>query len=96
VAPQIEVEDRRQLRRRRRRDQLSAGLESTVLNELVQRLGCKVRHHARELWRIEQAREQRIGRARLSTRGVRRLATTIRAFRHERAMISISRFNKQS
>ena len=59
----------------RRSDQLSAGLESAVLNQLVQRLGGEVGHDTRRLRRLEQARQQLI---------------TSRAVRHEREMLSSS------
>ena len=64
VGPQIEVEHRRQLLRCRRGDELSAGVESAVSNELMQGLGRKVRHDSREERRIEQARESIVGRNR--------------------------------
>ena len=68
--PQIEVEDRRQLRWCCRGDELSAGVESAVPNELMQRLWRKMRHESREVWRIEQAREGTSERARLVWRQV--------------------------
>src|SRR5262249_57928344 len=49
-APQIEVEQGRELRGRRRRDELAARIEAAVLNELMQRLRREVRYHLREEW----------------------------------------------
>ena len=65
AAPEIEVEDRRQLRWCRRGDDLSTGVESAVPDQLMQRLWRKVRHHSREVWRIQQAREGTLEGARL-------------------------------
>ena len=57
VAPQVEVEDRGQLFGRRGGDELSTGFESAMPNELVQRLGRKLRHQAREVRCVEQTGE---------------------------------------
>ena len=53
VAPQVEVENRRQLLGCCTGDELSTGEESTVPNDLMQRLGRKVRYESREVRRIE-------------------------------------------
>ena len=60
VAPQIEVEQGRELRGRGRRDQLSARLEAAVLNELMQRLRREVRDDPRQEWRVQETREPMI------------------------------------
>ena len=85
VAPQVEVENRRQLLGCCRGDELSTLAESSVPNELMQRLGRKVGHQPREL--------RRIGRAqRVRSAG----AITTLAFRHEVAMIRVLPLEKQS
>ena len=90
VAPQVEVEDRRQLLGCRRGDELSTGVESTASNQLMQRLRREMRHQPRELRRIEQAREGTLDRGRSAA------ANTTGAFRHGPAMIRLSPPNKQS
>jgi len=90
MAPQVEVEDRCQLRGCCRSDELSTGVESTAPNQLMQRLGRKVRHDLREVRRIEHAREGTWQRRQNAAAG------TALVFRHELAMIRVSPLNKQS
>ena len=61
-APQIEVEEGRHLLRGRRGDELSAGVEAAVANELMQGFGRNVRHDPREEGCVEQARESMVDR----------------------------------
>ena len=58
-APQVEIEDTRQLVGRRQRHELAAILESTALNEPVQHLGLQSRDDLREVRRVQDAIEQR-------------------------------------
>src|SRR6185436_11784466 len=53
--PQIEVEDRRELRWCRQGDDLCTDIESAVPNELMQRLWRKVRHDSHEIRHIHRA-----------------------------------------
>ena len=98
--PQIEVEDRRQLRWCRRGDDLCTDIESAVPDELMQRLWRKVRHDSREVWRVQQAREgisEEVRCRPVWTRAgfaSRRRPTD--AFRHELAMIRVLWLKKQS
>ncbi len=57
AAPQIEVEDRLELSGCRRGDELSAGVESAISNELVQSLGRQMGHESRQVWCVEQSGE---------------------------------------
>jgi hypothetical protein len=91
VAPQIEVEQGGELRGRGRRHDLNAGIESAVLNELMQRLRREVRDHPREQWRVQETREPMIHRVPVAGR---RFA--VRGCRHGSAMITVLRANKQS
>jgi hypothetical protein len=81
VTPQIEVEQRGELRRRRRRDELAARIESAGQNELMQRLRREVRNNASQEWRIQQSRESMFD---------------VRDFGHGPAMIPVLASNKQS
>ena len=56
--PQIEIEDARDLRRRRQGDELAAVLEPAALDDAVQQLGRQPRHDLGELRRIQDAIEQ--------------------------------------
>ena len=89
--PQIEVEQGGELRGGRRRDELAARLESTVANELMQRLRREVRNDAREEWRIQQSRESMLDRAPVAGRRI-----AVRDFGHGPAMIPVLASNKQS
>jgi hypothetical protein len=91
VAPEIEVEQRGELRGRSSRDQLNARIESAVLNELMQRLRREVRDDPREEWRVQETREPMIHRVAIAGR---RFA--VRGCRHGPAMIPVLRANKQS
>ena len=91
VAPQIEVEQRGELRRRSRRDERDARIESAVLDELMQRLRREVRDDPREEWHVQETREPIVHRAPIA--GGR---FAVRGFRHGPAMISVLPANKQS
>ena len=56
--PQVEIEDARDLRRRRQRDELAAVLEPAALDDAVQQLGRQPRHDLGELRRVQDAIEQ--------------------------------------
>ena len=58
-APQVEIEDARQLAGRRQRHELAAILESTALNDPVKHLGWQSRDDVREVRRVQNAIEQR-------------------------------------
>ena len=57
-APQVEIEDARQLAGCRQRHQLAAILESTALNDPVKHLGWQSRDDVREVRRVQNAIEQ--------------------------------------
>jgi hypothetical protein len=90
VTPQIEVEQGKELRRRRRRDELAARIESAVPDELMQRLRREVGNDAREEWCIQQSREPIFDRAPAGGR------VAVRDFGHGPAMIPVLAINKQS
>ena len=56
--PQVEIEDARDLRRRRQRDDLAAVLEPAALDDAVQQLGRQPRHDLGELRCLQDAIEQ--------------------------------------
>jgi hypothetical protein len=56
--PQVEIEDARDLRRRRQRDELAAVLEPAALDHAVQQLGRQPWHDLGELRRVQDAIEQ--------------------------------------
>ena len=58
-APQIEIEDRRQLTGCRQRHELAAILESAVLYDAVQQFRGQARDDVREVRRVENPHEQR-------------------------------------
>jgi hypothetical protein len=58
-APQVEIEDGRQLAGCRQRHELAAILESTALYDPVKHLGWQSRHDMREVRRLQNAIEQR-------------------------------------
>ena len=87
VAPQVEVENRLQLLGCDGGKEFPAGVESFVLNELMQHFWRKVRYQPREVRRIEDAREGVLLRLRGFGTG---------AFRHELAMIRVMPLKKQS
>ncbi len=60
-APQVEVEDRRQLAGCRQRHELAAILESAVLDDAVQHLRWQSRDDVREVRRVQNPIEQRAG-----------------------------------
>jgi hypothetical protein len=91
VSPEIEVEQDRELRGRRRRDELAARIEAAVANELMQRLRREVRNDAREERRIQQAREPMVDRAPVTGRRI-----AVRDFGQGPAMIPVLASNKQS
>jgi hypothetical protein len=76
-APQVEVEDTRQLAGCRQRHELAAILESTALDDAVKHLGWQSRDDVHETWRVQNAIEQR---TRVSNRPLRwSVASPIRA-----------------
>ena len=91
MAPQIEVEEGRELRGRGRGDEVAARLEAAVLNELMQRLRCEVRDDPRQAWRVQETREPTVHRA-----PVARRHSAVRDYCHGPAMIPVLRANKQS
>ena len=91
VAPQIEVEQGGELRRRRTRDELAARIESAVLNELMQRLRREVRDDPREEWRVQETREPMVHRAPFGGR-----CFAVHGCRHGLVMIPVLGANKQS
>ena len=91
VAPQIELEQRGELRGRGGRDELAARIESAVLNEPMQRLRREVRDDPREGCRVEETREPLFHRFLIARR---RFA--VRGFRHGPAMIPVLPAKKQS
>ena len=58
AAPEIEIEESRQLGWRCRGDDFSTGLESIVPDKLMQRFWRKVRYNSSKVWRIQQACER--------------------------------------
>ena len=58
-APQVEIEDARQLVGCRQRHELAAILESAALNDPVKQLGLQSRDDVREVRRVQNAIEQR-------------------------------------
>jgi hypothetical protein len=58
-APQVEIEDARQLFGGRQCHELAAILEAATLNHPMQDLGWKLRDDVREVWCVENALEQR-------------------------------------
>jgi hypothetical protein len=93
AAPQFEVEDRLELSGCRRGDELSAGVESAISNELVQSLGRQMGHESRQVWCVEQSGESLVNRT--SVVGLA-AAAGIGALRHEPAMVAVSPAKKQS
>ena len=90
TAPEIEVEHRGELLGSRRRDELPAGVEAAISNELMQGLGCQMGHDSREEWRLEQTRKSMFD----GSCTVRVALTAM--FRHGSVMIPTSLSNKQS
>ena len=91
VAPQIELEQRGELRGRGGRDELAARIESAVLNEPMQSLRREVRDDPREGCRVQETREPLFHRFLIARR---RFA--VRGFRHGPAMIPVLPTKKQS
>jgi hypothetical protein len=58
AAPQIQIEDAGDLRRRRQHHQRTAGLEPTAIDDAVQGVGRQPRHHFGDAWRVEDLVEQ--------------------------------------
>jgi hypothetical protein len=95
-APQVEVEDTRQLVRCGQRHELAAILESTAPDDAVEHFGLQPRNHVRDVRNVQNAIEQRA----LVSSGLQRLRTTtpgtMDRFRHGPAMIPARAPKKQS
>src|SRR5262249_7646453 len=112
AAPQVAIEDHRQLRGRRQRHELAAILESAALNDPMQDFGLQPRDDLREVRRVQNALEQspRVSSVWWSeafapavrvtrarvAKRVRTAMGTMAGFPHRPAMIQAPVRNKQS
>ena len=110
-APEVEVEDGRQLLGRRCCDEGATGVEPVISNQMMKDLGTQTSDDVRKVRRVEEASKSSVHPAgvigRRNTRGCRDglseglaavavATTTIGAFRHELPMIRVAAANEQS